>query len=324
LLVVLFNILFLLIFKLGIIGYLISNILASLLVSLCCLFIIRPKWEKREKNDKELGRAMLAYSIPLIFNGVCWWANTSLDKFFIKYMLGDAQNGLYAVGTKIPGLLTLFQTIFNQAWTLSAIREFDKEDKDGFFSNIYRWYNAGITICCSFLIVFNYSFAKILYAKDFFEAWRISSILTLTIMFSGLSGIVGSVFSAVKNSRAYATSTIVAAVANAILNYFFINWLGIQGAAVSTVISFVIIWAIRLKLSQQYINMHFRLGRDIFTYIMLFLQVSLEQVIDHSSIHFYLIQGSVFLVIIIAYRGELQIITNRLFALVGGLVRENK
>ena len=44
------------------------------------------------------------------------------------------------------------QTIFNQAWDLSAVRDFDPKDKNGFFRNTYRAYNCLMVIVCSFVL----------------------------------------------------------------------------------------------------------------------------------------------------------------------------
>ena len=71
---------------------------------------------------------MIIYSAPLIANSISWWFNSSLDRFFVLAMCGVAANGLLAVSYKIPSILALFQTIFNQAWTMSAVKE-NKKDK---------------------------------------------------------------------------------------------------------------------------------------------------------------------------------------------------
>ena len=48
---------------------------------------------------------MRGYSIPLIFNGVAWWMNNSIDKYFVTVICGAAQNGIYAVSYKIPTII---------------------------------------------------------------------------------------------------------------------------------------------------------------------------------------------------------------------------
>lgn len=314
------NILCLLWFKLGLLGYLISVVSGAAVSTLYGWIVIC-----RDKNngsvlkccDKQVRREMRDYSVPLIFNGVCWWANNSLDKYFLLGMIGESANGIYGVAQKIPTILTVFQSIFNQAWNLSAIREFDKDDSDGFFSGMYNIYNAGMVLVCSGLILFNIPLARLLFAKDFFEAWKCSSILLLSVLFSSLAGFVGSVFTAVKNSRIFAVSTVTAAAVNAVLNYFLIKAFGVTGAAAATAVSFVIVWLIRLICSRKYIRLRIKYVRDIAAYLLLVGQI----VAEHMENHNYPIQILIFVVLVALYGKEFIEILKKIKALVAGKVK---
>ena len=296
------NLLFLLVLKKGLPGYLISIVVGSLISSVYCLIIIRLPANSllHESVDKNTAHEMRAYSIPLIFNGIAWWMNNSLDKYFVIWMLGASENGILSVAYKIPTILTVFHSIFAQAWNLSAIKEFDSDDSDGFFSNTYSIYNSGLVLVCSVLILLNVPFARLLFAKDFFIAWRYSSILLISTLFACLSGILGSVFTAVKNSRIFAASTVSAAVVNCVFNAILIQLMGTSGAAIATVISFFVVWLIRLLYTRKYIKWHFSLKKDIIAYFLLIIQVSVE----HLDGHMYPIQLVALVLIIIVYNAQ--------------------
>lgn len=299
---VLCNILFLIVWKTGIVGYLVSMALGPLIAALFCFIRIGKSltYILKKNPDRTARKAMRGYSIPLIFNGVAWWMNNSIDKYFVTAFCGAAQNGIYAVSYKIPTILTVFHSIFSQAWNLSAIKEFDKNDKDGFFANTYSMYNAVLVILCSVLVLFNIPIAKILFAKDFFVAWKYSSVLLISIVFSALSGFLGSIFTAVKDSRIFAVSTVISAIVNCILNAALIPRWGIQGAAIATAISFFLIWLIRLVCTRKYIKWKINIAVDIVTYIVLVLQVIFEHFANHS----YLWQIVCLLVLLILYRKQ--------------------
>ena len=163
-----------------------------------------------------------------------------------------------------------------RSWNLSAIREYDKEDKDGFFRNIYSAYNYILVVSCSLLIFLNIHLAKILFAKDFFPAWEYSSVLLLSAVFSALSGFIGSVFVAVKQSKIFAFSTVVAAIVNTVLNWLLIPKYDALGAAIATVISFFIIWLIRFICATKYIKLRKNLCWDLVSYGILIMQVLIE------------------------------------------------
>ena len=100
------NILFLVVFKWGIKGFFISNILASGLVILYMVIRLRI-WRRLKviQADKQLEKEMLSFCIPLIFTAIAWWANSSLDKYAVTFYCGVAANGLISVAYKIPSIV---------------------------------------------------------------------------------------------------------------------------------------------------------------------------------------------------------------------------
>lgn len=297
------NIIFLVILKWGVVGYLLSSVL-GLLVSIIYCFIVSGPYRLICKcpNDKhKLIKQMLVYSIPMSLNGMAWWISASLDKYFIIAIAGVEQNGLYAVASKISTILNTCMAIFLQAWGLSAIKEYDKEDKDGFFSETHKLLNSLMIILCSFLILINVPLANGLFSKEFFEAWKCSSILLISAVLSGMGGFVGSVFAAVKDSKSYATSTIYGAIVNVVLNIVLIPQMGITGAATATAVSFAVVLAMRLYIAKKYINWKVSLIKDFIGYVLLALQV----IFEHMKGHMYLLQVVVFVILILIYRNAI-------------------
>lgn len=316
------NIFCLVVLHMGLKGYLISIIIGSLLSSLYCFLKIGSPLLGfiNTKLDKKVQKEMIKYSFPLIFNGVAWWMNSSLDKYFIIGMIGIGASGVYAVSYKIPTILTMFNQIFAQAWNLSAIKEFDKEDKDGFFSNTYSVYNAGMVLSCSAIIIFNIFLARILYAKDFFQAWEYTSPLLISIVFSALSSFIGSIFTAVKNSKIFAVSTVTAAVINMILNAILIPFCGVQGAAIATAISFFTIWLVRMVCVKKYIELKINIKRDIIAYLLL----STQAVIEHYNNHNYLWQCVVLCMLMLLYFKEMKMIVAKIQSILNKIIHKNK
>lgn len=306
--VIVCNLLFLLVFRIGVVGYMLSSILGYVASIFYSFFVLRKRLGLlfRDRCNRQIKKAMCAYSIPLIFNGVAWWMNSSIDKYFLTAMMCVDVNGIYAVSQKIPSILSMCSAIFSQAWNLSAIKEFDKDDRDGFFKNTYNMYNSALTIACSVLILINIPLAKILFSNDFFEAWKYSSPLLISMVFSSMSSFIGSVFSAVKNNKVFAVSTVAAATVNIGLNAAIIPLMGAFGAAIATAVSFFVVWLIRLVCSKRYIHMNINLFVDFSVYALLCLQVMFE----HQANHFYVGQFIVFIVILFLYRKTLLKVIN--------------
>ena len=187
--IIISNVLLLLVFKTGMVGYLASTIVGCLVATVYAVMVIirRGKFNWSQICDDETKHMMVNYSIPLIFNGISWWVNSSLDRYLVTFFCGLSVNGLYAVASKVPTILTTVQSIFAEAWSISVIKEYDKEDTDDFFGNMYSLYNGFTVFGASILVLFNVLLARFLFSKDFFIAWEYSSVLLVSVVFSGLS-----------------------------------------------------------------------------------------------------------------------------------------
>ena len=305
------KILFLIGFRWGLIGYFLANSIGPLVQ--CIWLAVRAHMfrdthltRKYKKESKEL----LDYSRPLIANSIAWWVNNASDRYVVTFFCGVAANGVYSVASKIPSILNVFQTIFNQAWALSAVKDYDPEDKSGFFANTYRAYNCMMTIVCSAIIVFDKILAKFLYAKDFYVAWRYVPWLTMAILFGAMSGYIGGFFTAVKDSKIYATSTAIGAVTNIILNIIFTPMIGALGAAIATTICYVEVYVVRLIQSRKYIKLRVNFFRDIMSYILLTVQSIVLLFVD-AKIPLYVILVGVFVVICIMYIKDIGLVVKK-------------
>ena len=303
------NVIFLLGLKWGIIGYLLAMVMGPLIASGYCVVVAGAPLKTYLVNTCSdlMRREMRRYCVPLIFNNVALWINAFLDRYFVTAICGVDQNGVYSVASKIPTILSTGYSIFGQAWNLSAIKEFDPEDKDGFFGKTYSVYNATMVILCSVIILFNVPLARFLYAKDFFEAWRYSSVLLISIMFNALTMFVGSVFAAVKKTKVIAWTTVISAICNTILNSLLIPVMGPLGAAIATAAAYGVMWTVRMIYSRRFIHFKTNLVRDCLMYGVVCLQV----ICEHLQGHFYIGQVGCLMILIIVYRKTIWTILDR-------------
>lgn len=265
------NVLFLLVFKLGLSGYFLANCSAFFASSVYLFFKLKV-WKYFDISKIfDLRKKMTQYSKPMILNTIGWWINNASDKYVVTWLCGTAINGIFSVAYKIPSILTMLQTIFNQAWTISAVKEFD--DKSGeFYSNTYTVYNAILVLCCSMLIVFNKLVARLLFAKEFYMAWEFAPFLMIAVIFSSLSSLLGGIFAAAKKSNIYGKTTMVGAIVNIFANIVLVLLYGAIGAAIATVISNVIVWMARVAEANKIISLKINHKRNIISYGIIGIQ----------------------------------------------------
>lgn len=310
--IIISNILFLLVFRWGIVGYFLANIIGPCIQ--CIYLLSRALVFQDLKPIQRYGterKEMLSYSVPMIANSIAWWINNAADKYIILWICGLAENGIYSVASKIPSILNVFQTIFSQAWTLSAVKDFDPEDKSGFFATTYAIYNCGLTIVCSCIILFDRFLAHLLYAKDFYTAWRYVPWLTIAIIFGSLSGYIGGFYTAVKKPKMFAQSTMMGAGVNVVLNIVMTPFMGALGAAIATTASYFIIWVFRFIHSRKIIKLQVKIKRDILSYIILIVQ-SIGILFIEKTIWLYAFETCFFSILLALYMPEMKLIIVRM------------
>ena len=299
------NIVFLLWLKKGVIGYLIANIIGIVIAVIYSVYKLNIFKEVSLKSKKGLFGNMVIYSLPLVFNSLAWWINNASDRYILTYYCGTAIDGIYAVSYKIPMILSTIQYIFYSAWSVSAIKEFEKNDTDGFIGNIFTIYSNISILICSFLLVFNIIIAKCLYAKDFFEAWKYVSPLLVGTVFNGIVLFEGCIFTAVKKTNIVTITTVLGAIINTVLNFLLIPIIGAEGAAVATMLGYLAIYVVRTCQLQSIIKLKVDWTRHIIIIALLILQMILA-----SFTETYLLQIPIVIIIVVLQRRYFKYIFN--------------
>lgn len=260
LLTIALNVLFLIPLKMGVVGYVLSVAVADTLSSLF-LFVAAKLWRylSIRSVQKTTLKAMLLYSLPLIPTTVSWWITNVSDRYMITYIKGDAINGLYAAAYKIPTLLMVLIGIFNSAWKYSAVEEKDKADNVRFFSDVYRAFTTVLFLVSGGIVAFSRVLSHLMFGKDFREAWVYIPILTVAMTFSALSSFTGTVFIVEKKSKYSFYTALAAAGVNIALNFLLIPLFtdarfGAMGAALATLVAYLLMFILRLAFSSRMIG----------------------------------------------------------------------
>ena len=82
-------------------------------------------------------------------------------------------------------------------------------------------------------------------AESYYPSWQYIPVLLLATVFISFVTFLGNIYLAEKRNFATLLTTLVGALLNLALNYFLIKSMGAQGAAVATLISYVVVFLIR-------------------------------------------------------------------------------
>lgn len=306
------NIVLLLCMKMGVTGYLVANVAGTGIAIVFMLFAGNIYKEAKFRNTNHLLKVMIPYSLPLVVNSLAWWLNNASDRYILTFFCGAAINGIYAVAYKIPTILSTVQTVFYNAWSISAIIEFDKDDKDGFIGNVYTMYSSASYLGCTVLLICNIFIARILYSNDFFVAWKYVPFILVGTVFNGIALFEGCIFTAVKKTKDVSITTIMGALVNTFLNFALIPVFGATGAALATMVGYCSIWIVRTIQLRKIVRMKVNWRIQIASSILLIIQAVLSM-----TDHFYWIQIIPTCILLIIQRNNvfkvLRVICSKLF-----------
>ena len=191
------------------------------------------------KWSYETSKNLLHDSWPLIFAGIVVSVYMKIDQLMIKEMLGAKEVGLYAAAVKlseawyfIPMAIasSLYPAIINA-------RIFQKEVYYQKIQNLFDlmvWIAVSIALPTTFLSTLIVEF---LYGKEYLGSSSVLIIHIWTGVFVFL-GVASSKYLLAENFiKKTFYRTFIGALLNIIMNYYLIGIIGIQGAAISTLVS---------------------------------------------------------------------------------------
>lgn len=264
LVLVLCNVLLLVVFHFGVQGYLLAYIISNIATAGCAFFMggmLRDL--KVSKYDSSLMKAMILFSLPYILNDVSWWAIHSSNKFLIELLMSASDLGIYTTASKIPSMINVVSSIFSQAWGLSSIKEYDSSNDTSFYSNVFHYFIIFIFGVCIFAVSIIKIFMKYYVSDEFFIAWQYIPLLLLGAVFSAISSFAGSLLGAMKKTQNLMWSTLIAGVANVLVNLICIRLIGLWGAVLGTVAAYLIVSVCRLVSVRKKVKIDYNLKKFI-------------------------------------------------------------
>ena len=187
----------------------------------------------------ETSKYLLHDSWPLILAGVVISVYMKIDQVMIKEMLGAKEVGLYAAAVKLSEAWYFIPMAITSS-LLPAIINAKVYHKEVYYQRLQKLYDLMVWIAIvialptTFLSTFVIEF---LYGKEYLGSSSVLIIHIWTAVFVFL-GVASSKYLLAENFiKKTFYRTFIGALLNIIMNYYLIGIIGIQGAAISTLVS---------------------------------------------------------------------------------------
>ena len=244
---IVFNVLFLVVIKLGANGMLLGTMLGQIVATIYLFISLKLyKYLKVKDYKKDVIKDLWKYSLPLIPNAISWWIFNASDRVIASAFLGVNQNGILAASLKFSAVFITFYNIFNMSWTESisiAIKDADISDYfNRMFNIVLRLFTAmavGMIACMPFIF-------PIMINEKFSAGYGLVPISIIGSLFNVVVGLISVIYVAEKNTKAIASTSIVSAVINIIVHLVLIRFKGLYAAVISTFVAFFVMSIYRL------------------------------------------------------------------------------
>ncbi len=292
------NLVLLVILKMELRGWLISFLSAKIL-SLIYISVKMRIWKEYHIKavDCLVLRDMLKYSIPLVPTASFWWIMNLSDRYVITMFVGLGATGVYSVANKLPVILSMFESVFYQAWQTTAINTMKDENRDEFYSQIFMNYFRILVLGILGLLVILKPLIVTLFASDYLAAWECASILVVGVAIHALAGNLGTLYAVFKEPKRALVTALIGAITNILLNIIFIPYYGINAAAYTTLIAYFIVLLVRWNDSKRYIKLELPIPEVVRNVILVFIQLYLYYLKGGIALLMRLLLFAIFLVI---------------------------
>lgn len=291
-------------FKEGISGYLKAYIIANILTAIYAIVVGKGyKSFSLSGIDKSLLIKMVKYSVVLIPNSFMWWIMNSSDRIMVSSMISVAANGIYAVSYKLPTLVSTLTTIFNQAWSYSAIREEGTEDESDYNNKIFRVLIGIVMLIGIGLITFTKPFLSVYVSKEYYSAWKYTPFLTVGCVYLTMASFMATSYTVHKDSFGYLFSGTFGAILNIVLNFILIPNCGVYGAAIATCISYIAVFIFRVFHTKKYMH-YIVLTRELIIGSVSLICSAILMYVDNSIAQ--ILQIIILVVLLVSFRNILQ------------------
>src|SRR5688500_6867777 len=201
--------------------------------------------------DFALLRRLVRFGFPTMPAELSLYSLNFIDRIIIVRLAGLAEAGLYSLAIKFAQAINVLVRGFQLAWPPLAYSIEDDDEARRAYSLIVTWFMA----VCAFVVVGMWLLARwivrILAAPEFFEAYEAIGLLTAAMTLYALYLVLVVVLGRTGRTEYNFPATIAATIANIALNLILVPPLGIVGAAIALVASYLVVLALMYGFTQR-------------------------------------------------------------------------
>ncbi len=211
--------------------------------------------------DGPLLRRMVRFGLPTMPAELSLYSLNFIDRILIVRLAGLAEAGLYALAIKFAQGMNVLARGFQLAWPPLAYSIADDDEARRAYSLVFTWFAAVCAFVVAGLWLLSRWIVDLLAAPEYFEAYEAVGLLTTGIALYALYLVLVVILGRTGRTEFNLPATIAGTAVNIVLNLILIPPLGIVGAGIALVASYLVILAAMYVVTQRLFPVPYEWGR---------------------------------------------------------------
>lgn len=259
------SLVYLIILEAGYISYLKAYLISYLIISLLGLRFFIFNYTPHKKNIISLVnlKNLLKLGLPLVPDALLLMLLTGADRYILNLYVGLAIVGIYSVGYGFSSIINSFIVApFGQALSPILFEQFVKsrDEYKKILSIVFKYYWLVIlSIAIAYFVILKEAY-QLFIGAEYMEGYNIIGIVLLGIILWGATNFLGATLIMKEKTGKVFLFTSISVFLNIGLNFILIPEYGMYGAAVATLLSYILQFTMIFAYTQKlvFINYDYR------------------------------------------------------------------
>jgi O-antigen/teichoic acid export membrane protein len=211
--------------------------------------------------DRALLRRLLRFGLPTMPAEASLYLLNFVDRIIIVRTVGLAEAGLYSLAIKFAQGVNVLVRGFQLAWPPLAYSIRDDDEARRAYATVVTLFVAG----CAFVVTGMWLFARwivrALAAPEFFDSYEAIGLIATAVTLYALYMVLVVILGRTGRTEFNFPATIAALLANVALNLILVPSLGIVGAGIALVASYLVVLTLMYVFTQRLFPVPYQWGR---------------------------------------------------------------
>lgn len=248
------------------------------------LALIAMQWRRLSlRPGVPLLRRLFRFGLPTMPAEVSLYLLNFVDRLIIVRSLGLAEAGLYSLGVKFAQAVNVLVRGFQLAWPPLAYSIRDDDEARRTYATVVTLFVAGCAFVVTGMWLFSRWIVRALAAPEFFDSYEVIGLVSAAVTLYALYLVLVVILGRTGRTEFNFPAAIGGLLANVALNLALVPPLGIAGAGIALVASYLVVLGLMYVFTQRLFPVPYEWGRLLRVVLIVAAIVGLAELLVPTS-----------------------------------------